>query len=66
MSTLEVKGRWNVVKGRLKQKFARLTGDESQFREGKEVELVGRIQQRTARAEKDLKRAIAECWGCHH
>ncbi len=65
MNTLEVKGRWNVVKGRLKQKFAHLTGDELQFMEGKQNELVGRIQQRSAQADKDLKRVIAECWGCH-
>ena len=44
MSTLTVKGNWNIAKGKLKQKFAQLTDDDLQFVEGKEDELIGRIQ----------------------
>lgn len=49
MSTLEMKGNWNIAKGKLKQKFAQLTDDDLQFVEGKEDELIGLIQKRTAR-----------------
>jgi len=52
MSILEFKGSWNIAKGKLKQRVARLTDDEQQFVEGKEDELVGRIQKRTIRAHK--------------
>jgi uncharacterized protein YjbJ (UPF0337 family) len=52
MSVLEFKANWNIAKGKLKQRFARLTDDELQFAEGKEDELVGRIQKRTSRAHK--------------
>ena len=62
MNTLAVKGRWNIVKGRLKQKFAQLTGDELRFIEGKEEELVGRIQRRAVQTRKEVRRAIAQCW----
>ncbi|HEY1717884.1 MAG TPA: CsbD family protein [Verrucomicrobiae bacterium] len=54
MSTFAVKGNWNIAKGRLKQKFAQLANDDLQFIEGKEDELIGRIQKRTRRAGKNL------------
>ena len=47
MNALEMKGNWNVMKGELKQKWAKLTDDDQQFVEGKESELIGRIQKRT-------------------
>ena len=43
MNTLEVKGDWNITKGKLKQKWAKLTDDDLQYAEGKQEELVGRI-----------------------
>ena len=66
MSTLTVKGNWNIAKGKLKQKFAQLTDDDLQFIEGKEDELIGRIQKRTGDARKKIKRAVDECCGCNH
>jgi uncharacterized protein YjbJ (UPF0337 family) len=50
MNTLEMQGNWNIVKGKLKQKLARLTDDDLQMIEGKEDELIGRIQKRTSEA----------------
>ncbi len=47
MNTLEIKGDWNITKGKLKQKWAKLTDDDLQYAEGKQEELVGRIQKRT-------------------
>ncbi len=32
MNTLEIKGDWNMAKGKLKQKWAKLTDDDLQFR----------------------------------
>jgi uncharacterized protein YjbJ (UPF0337 family) len=62
MNTLAIKGRWNIAKGRLKQKFARLTDDQPQFVEGKREELIGLIQKHAGQARANLKRAIRECW----
>ena len=50
MNFFEVQGNWNIVKGKLKQKFAQLTEDKWRFMEGKEDELLGRIQKRTGQA----------------
>jgi len=47
MNTLEIKGDWNITKGKLKQKWANLTDDDLRCAEGKHDELLGRIQKRT-------------------
>ncbi|HEX7756459.1 MAG TPA: CsbD family protein [Niabella sp.] len=49
MSTLQdkLKGNWNLIKGNLKQKWSQLTDDELLYEEGKEDELIGRIQKKT-------------------
>lgn len=45
-----MKGNWNIIKGRLMQKWAKLTDNDLRFIEGKEAELMGRIQKRTCEA----------------
>ena len=65
MNTLEMKGNWNIAKGKLKQKWAHLTDDDLEFVEGKEDELVGRIQKRTGEARENVERAVDEaCSSC--
>jgi uncharacterized protein YjbJ (UPF0337 family) len=69
MNTLEMKGNWNIIKGKLKQRWARLTDDDLQYVEGKENELVGRIQKRTGESREQVQKAIDEsCSSCcgHH
>jgi len=61
MNKLEIKGNWNVIKGKLKQKWARLTDDDLQYVEGREEELFGRIQKRTGETREAVERAIREC-----
>ncbi len=60
MTTLEIKGDWNIIKGNLKQKWARLTDDDLQFIEGKQDELLGRIQKRTGESRETVEAAIKE------
>jgi len=59
MTKLEIKGNWNEIKGRLKQKYAQLTDDDLAFEEGKEDEILGRIQKRTGEAKEDLRDFIS-------
>ena len=40
------KGNWNQVKGKLKEKYADLTDNDLLYAEGKEDQLVGRLQER--------------------
>ena len=55
---LQVKGSWNEVKGKLKQKYGQLTDDDLSFTEGKEDELLGRLQQRLGKSKEDLRAEI--------
>lgn len=54
MDRLEIKGNWNEMKGKVKQHWGNLTDDDLQFTEGKEDELVGRIQKRTGAAREEI------------
>ena len=60
MTTLEIKGDWNIIKGKLKQKWAKLTDDDLQFVEGKQEELLGRIQKRTGETREAVEKAIKD------
>ncbi len=59
MTKLEIKGSWNEVKGKLKQKYAHLTDDDLLFVEGKDDELVGRLQQSLGRTKEEVRAEIA-------
>ena len=60
MTTLEIKGDWNITKGKLKQKWATLTDDDLQYAEGKQEELFGRIQKRTGQTREAVEKAVKE------
>jgi uncharacterized protein YjbJ (UPF0337 family) len=55
MTKLELKGQWNEVKGKLKQKWGQLTDDDLIFEDGKEDELLGRLQKRTGETKQTLR-----------
>jgi uncharacterized protein YjbJ (UPF0337 family) len=40
----EMKGNWKEIKGKLKQKFSLLTDNDLIFIEGKQDEMLGRLQ----------------------
>lgn len=54
MDRLEIKGKWNQIKGKLKQNYGELTDDDLRYEEGKEDELIGRIQQRTGKTRQEI------------
>jgi uncharacterized protein YjbJ (UPF0337 family) len=58
MNKLIAKANWNVVKGKLKQKYANLTDDDLTYVEGKEDELLGRLQKKIGRTKEELKNEI--------
>lgn len=64
MSVLEMRGNWNIIKGRLRQRWARLTDDDLQFVEGKERELIGRIQKRTGESREQVEEVLGEACSC--
>ncbi len=54
MDKLEIKGKWNEMKGKIKQANANLTDDDLQYEEGKDDELVGRIQQKLGKTRDEV------------
>lgn len=54
METL-IRGNWNELKGKLKQKYADLTDDDLLFVEGKEDELLGRLQKRLGKSNREIR-----------
>jgi len=55
---LQIEGNWNQIKGKLKQKYGDLTDDDLTYVEGKEDELLGRLQERTGKTKEELKDEI--------
>jgi len=58
MTKLNFKGNWNEVKGRLKQQYGQLTDDDLTFSEGKEEELVGRLQKRLGKSKEEVRQIV--------
>ena len=58
MTKLQFKGTWNEVKGKLKQKYGQLTDNDLAFSEGKDDELLGRLQQKVGKTKDELRREI--------
>jgi len=58
MNELLIKGNWNEIKGKLKQKYSDLTDDDLIYAEGKEDELLGRLQKKTGKTKEELKKEI--------
>jgi uncharacterized protein YjbJ (UPF0337 family) len=54
-NSTEIKGNWEQLKGKMKQKFADLTDDDLLFEEGKEQEMWGRLQEKLGKTEKEIK-----------
>lgn len=58
MENLKLKGRFNEIKGKLKQKFASLTEDDLLYEEGEEDELFGRLQQKLGKTKEEVRELV--------
>ena len=56
----QMKGNWNEIKGKLKQTYGQLTDDDLAFADGKEDELLGRLQKRLGRTKDELRAEIED------
>lgn len=55
MNKLQIKGSWNAMKGKLKQKYAALTNDDLTYVKGKEEELYGRLQKSLGKTREEIQ-----------
>lgn len=58
MDKFKFKGSWNEAKGKLKQRWGNLTDDDLTYHEGKEDELLGKIQKRTGESREEIRKYI--------
>jgi uncharacterized protein YjbJ (UPF0337 family) len=58
MNKLQFKGSWNEIKGKLKQSYGNLTDDDLTFAEGKDDELLGRLQKRLGKSKDEVRKMI--------
>lgn len=60
MNKLIIKGNWNETAGKLKQQFANLTDDDLLLVEGKEEELLGRLQKKLGKTKEEVQKIISK------
>lgn len=54
MDKLRIKGNWNEMKGKIKQQWGDLTDDDLKYEEGREDELLGKIQKKTGKSREEI------------
>jgi uncharacterized protein YjbJ (UPF0337 family) len=60
MNKTIIKGNWNEQKGKLKQKFANLSDDDLLYAEGKEDELMGKLQKKLGKSKEEVEKLLSD------
>lgn len=59
-NTTDIPGNWNELKGKLKQKYAKLTDDDVLLVEGKYDEMLGKLQQKLGKTKKEVQKLLTD------
>ncbi|MCE3260270.1 MAG: CsbD family protein [Bacteroidetes bacterium] len=51
---LKLRGNWNEIKGKIKQEYADVTDDDLKYDEGKDDELIGRLQKKIGKTKEEI------------
>lgn len=60
MNKTEMKGNWNVIKGKLKQRYGEITDDDLILEEGQEDELWGRMQKKVGKTKEEIMKELGD------
>jgi uncharacterized protein YjbJ (UPF0337 family) len=60
MNKLTIKGTWAEMAGKLKQKYANVTDDDLLFVEGKEEQLLGRLQKKIGKSKEEIRSLLEQ------
>jgi uncharacterized protein YjbJ (UPF0337 family) len=55
MDELRIKGNWNELKGKIKEKYANLTDDDLKYEEGQEDQFFGNLQKKLGKSKDEVK-----------
>jgi uncharacterized protein YjbJ (UPF0337 family) len=56
----EIRGNWTAIKSKLKEKFGMLTDSDLLFADGKQDEMLGRLQTKLGRTKAEVHKIISE------
>ena len=56
----KLKGNWNQLKGKIKEKYAEVTDDDLAYVEAKKDQMMGRLQEKTGETKEKLANFIEE------
>jgi uncharacterized protein YjbJ (UPF0337 family) len=60
---LRLRGNWNLLKGKLKEKYGQLTDDDLSYIEGKEEQLIGILQNKLHKKREEVVRELENLLG---
>jgi uncharacterized protein YjbJ (UPF0337 family) len=60
MKKLMIVANWNMITGKVKQKYANLTNDDILLKEGKEIELLGILQKITGENKEQIRNLLVK------
>ncbi|MDT0688459.1 CsbD family protein [Salegentibacter sp. F188] len=58
MNDDRVEGKWKQIRGAFKQKYGKVTDDDTTYSEGKFDEMLGRLQEQTGKTKDELRKEI--------
>ncbi len=58
MNATEINGSWEELKGKLKQKFAKITNNDFLYIDDKKEEMMGRLQIKLGKSKEELRLII--------
>ncbi len=58
MDKLQIKGSWNEMKGKIKKAYGDLTDDDLIREDGKDDEMLGKLQRKTGKSRDELVKWI--------
>ena len=61
--SLNIKGNWEDIKGKLKQQYAQLTDEDLTYVEGKGEELLGKLQDKLGKGKSEVAKIINDLTG---
>ncbi|SMO68283.1 CsbD family protein [Fodinibius sediminis] len=60
MDKLRLEGNWNKIKGKLKEEYGELTDDDLVYEEGKEDQLIGKLQEKLGKTRDEVKAILRD------
>lgn len=60
MNKLELEGKWNQIKGSVKQKYGEWFNDNEALADGKVDEVIGRIQEKSGKTREEVEKMIQD------